>query len=100
MDAVIEDDVVEKLLKRFWEDGFMIMPKVFVAEMIKTVRAKIEADDESKRLKFGSIFKEVGSKTFDEFRKMAPLNLKAYKELKNEATLLINKYPMRWQPKA
>nr|KAE8921684.1 hypothetical protein PF009_g28040 [Phytophthora fragariae] len=53
------------------------MPKVFAAEMITTVRAKIEADDESKTLKFVSIFKEVGSNTFDEFRKMALLNRKA-----------------------
>jgi len=100
MGAVIEDDAMERLLKGFWKDGFMIMPKVFAAEMITTVRAKIEADDESKRLKFGSIFKEVGSKTFDEFRKMAPLNLKAYKQLKDEATLLMKKFPMLWQPKA
>ncbi|KAE9062602.1 hypothetical protein PF006_g31131 [Phytophthora fragariae] len=67
--------------------------------MITTVRAKIEADDESKTLKFVSIFKEVGSNTFDEFRKMALLNRKAYKKLKDEATLLIKKLHMRWQPK-
>ncbi|KAE8981552.1 hypothetical protein PF011_g21973 [Phytophthora fragariae] len=67
--------------------------------MITTVRAKIEADDESKTLKFVSIFKEVGSNTFDEFRKMTLLNRKAYKKLKGEATLLIKKFHMRWQPK-
>ncbi|KAE9289713.1 hypothetical protein PR003_g25479 [Phytophthora rubi] len=67
--------------------------------MITTVRAEIEADDESKTLDFVSIFKEVGSNTFDEFRKMAPLNRKAYKKLKDEANLLIKKFHMRWQPK-
>ncbi|KAE9281608.1 hypothetical protein PR003_g27631 [Phytophthora rubi] len=45
MSAVIDDDAVGHLLKCFWEDGYMIMPKVFAAEMITTVRAKIEADD-------------------------------------------------------
>ncbi|KAE9157837.1 hypothetical protein PF004_g32066 [Phytophthora fragariae] len=95
MSAVIDDDAVETLLKCFWEDGYMIMPKVFAAEMITMVRAKIEADDESKTLKFVSIFKEVGSNTFDEFRKMALLNRKAYKKLKDEETLLIKKLHMR-----
>ncbi|KAE8986410.1 hypothetical protein PR001_g22607 [Phytophthora rubi] len=69
MSAVIDADAVEILLKRFWEDGYMIMPNVFAAEMITTVRAKFEADDESKTLDFVSIFKEVGSNTFDEFSK-------------------------------
>ncbi|KAE8875040.1 hypothetical protein PF005_g33169 [Phytophthora fragariae] len=86
MSAVIDDDAVEHLIKRFWEDGYLIMPKVFAAEMITTVRAKIEADDESKTLKFVSIFKEVGSNTFDEFRKMALLNRKAYKKLKDASS--------------
>ncbi|KAE8900924.1 hypothetical protein PF005_g31449 [Phytophthora fragariae] len=45
MSAVIDDDAVGHLPKRFWEDGYMIRPKVFAAEMITTVRAKIEADD-------------------------------------------------------
>ncbi|KAE8975855.1 hypothetical protein PR001_g25583 [Phytophthora rubi] len=99
MSAVIDDDAVEILLKCFWEDGYMIMPKGFAAEMITTVRAKIEADDESTTLKFVSIFKEVGSNTFNEFRKMALLNRKAYKKLKAEATLLIKKFHMRRQPK-
>ncbi|KAE8898166.1 hypothetical protein PF010_g18729 [Phytophthora fragariae] len=73
----------------------MIMPKVFAAEMITTVRAKIEADDEFKTLDFVSIFKEVGSNTFDEFRKMAPVKQKVNKKLKDEATLLIKKFHMR-----
>ncbi|KAE9314946.1 hypothetical protein PF008_g19366 [Phytophthora fragariae] len=98
MSAVTDDDAVEILLKCFWEDGYMIMPKVFAAEIITTVRAKIKADDETKTLDFVSIFKEVGSNTFDEFRKMAPLNRKAYKKLKDEATLLIKKFHVRWQP--
>ncbi|KAE8892800.1 hypothetical protein PF005_g20882 [Phytophthora fragariae] len=95
MTAVIDDDAVEILLKCFWEDGYMIIPKVFAAEMITTVRAKIEADDKSKTLDFVSIFKEVGSNTFDEFRKMVSLNRKAYKKLKDEATLLIKTFHMR-----
>ncbi|KAE8963187.1 hypothetical protein PF011_g29130 [Phytophthora fragariae] len=99
MSAMVDDDAVGHLPKRFWEDGYMIRPKVFAAEMITTVRAKIEADDESKTFKYASIFKEVGSNTFDEFRKMALLNRKAYKKLKDEATLLIKKFHMRWQPK-
>ncbi|KAE9325565.1 hypothetical protein PF008_g16841 [Phytophthora fragariae] len=45
MSAVIHDDAVEHLPKRVWEDGYMIMPKVFAAEMITMVRAKIEAGD-------------------------------------------------------
>ncbi|KAE9164186.1 hypothetical protein PF002_g31664 [Phytophthora fragariae] len=45
MSAVIDDDAVGHLPKCFWEDGYMIMPKVFATEMITTVRAKIEADD-------------------------------------------------------
>ncbi|KAE9104714.1 hypothetical protein PF007_g13959 [Phytophthora fragariae] len=63
--------------------------------MITTVRAKIEADDEFKTLDFVSIFKEVGSNTFDEFRKMAPVKQKVNKKLKDEATLLIKKFHMR-----
>ncbi|KAE8965002.1 hypothetical protein PR003_g30071 [Phytophthora rubi] len=52
MSVVIDVDAVEILHKRFWEDGYMIMPKVLAAEMITTVRAKIEAYDESKTLDF------------------------------------------------
>lgn len=89
---------VEGLLKRFWEDGYMVIPAIFSTAMMDAVLQSVKDHDEAAAIDFRSIFKTVGSKTFDKFRLQAPLKHRAYDDLKKEVNSLVSLFNMRWKP--